>query len=252
MSTKRQFFFVMILLAYSVTVKAQMNYLYAHSNFQAIRSATFEKFAAEYNNFYSADLSQKIDPVRMGSGWGIGVMHSSEAGLKIGFEYNWVRSKTSATFSDGAVRDFKLKDGGFSLCFGYSPATSLRSFYFYPVVGVSIGKSKLITTYSPGSNNFSGTFLDGNYQSIALKYYLGINTAFGSDNLKLLLKVHYVGKALHEDLVDEDKNINVVENGKVGANYASFVTDRYTYSGQYLENDFSGFRFSVGVSFDFD
>lgn len=251
MYIKRFLFSGLVFLLFSCAAVAQSASVYLHPNFQTIRSTSFENFATAYNRFLSTDIISEINPDQVGVGWGIGGMINSEAGLKIGLEYNKVRSKFAATFEDGAVRDFKISDGGVSLCFGYSPGEFTKLFYLYPVVGVTIGQNKLISSYTPGTNNFDGAFLNGKYKSIALKYNLGVNMAIGADHLKLLVKVHYVSKSLREDLVDNEKNLNVVENGKIGQDYADFAVDPYTYSGKYLENDFRGFRFSLGVSLDF-
>lgn len=232
--------------------QAQIGHLYFHLNESAIKSNAFQNFSESYNNYYSSTISKKIDPVRPGMGFGFGWMYSSEQGLKIGLEYNTTRSKTNVTFNDGAKREFKLRDGGVSLCFGYGYMPYVQRFYLYPVVGLTIGQSKFYTSYTPGDNNLSGAALDGKYKALALKSYLGINTAYGSDGAKLFVKIHYVFGALHEDLVDQDKYLNVIQNGTVAEDYEKFANDPYTYSGRVLRNDFHGFRFSLGVVFDIE
>lgn len=236
-----------LLVLISVSGKSQSSSFYAMTNFQSIKSESFITFANEYNSFLSSDISKKLDPVRLGMGWGLGWTISSDAGLLIGMEYNKVSSKTSVEFNDGAVRDFKLSDGGMKFIGGFSPVNSDEKFYFYPFIGFTLGKNRLITSYTPGSNNFTGEMLNGNYRETTLKYNWGLRAAFGSEHLKFLFGIEYVGKFIPVDLYDGDKP----GTSYIGTDYDLFVSDPYDYFGENIETDFKGLRINAGISFDF-
>lgn len=246
-----RFALIILLVLIFIPGKSQMSSFYVITNFQAIKSESFTTFANEYNSYLSPDMTKKIDPVRLGIGWGMGWNVATEEGLMIGIEYNKVRSKTSAEFSDGAVRDFKLSDGGLKFITGFSPVDAGENFYFYPFIGFTVGKNRLESTYTPGTNNFTGEMLNGNYRELALKYNFGLRAAFGSEKMKLLFGIEYIGKLIPIDLVDDDKTGSSYFTSSIGTDYDVFANDPISYTGNYIETDFKGLRFNVGISIDF-
>lgn len=238
---------LIFLFLFSVQGKTQSGSFYLKSNFQNVKSSAFFTFSNEYNALYGNDLSERLDPIQMGAGFGMGIT-SSAHGLKFGIEYNRVSSKMSATYTDGAVRDFKLTDGGVGFLLGYSPRGFLNHFYFYPVACISLGKNTMRTDYTPGSNNFNGDFLNGKYSAFTVRYFTGCTMGVGGEKVKLLLQFDYTGPVTAKKLVDKDKSGS---SASIGQDYDTFTANPDTYKGEYLKSDFRGFRFSAGLAFDF-
>lgn len=243
--------FVSLLVLLAFSGRAQSSSLFFNTNFQAINSESFKTFAAEYNAFMSSDLTEDLKPKPMGIGWGMGWNVASEEGLLFGIEYNKVRSKTTATFNDGAFREFKLSDGGFRFIFGYTPMDMDDNFYLYPFLGATLGKNRLVSEYTPGSNNFTGEMLTGNYSEGSLKFNLGARAAVGSEKLKLLLGLEYIANVITTNLVDEEKRTANPFTSSVGTDYDVFANSPELYLGNYVDTDFKGVRFSVGLAFNF-
>jgi len=193
----RKIIFISALCLGLLPLRAQLFSVYGGPQFQNIKSKTFEQFRSSYNTEFVDDL--KVDGLspRLGRGMLLGLSFGVLSGAvednpsSFALEYSRSSQVQRAKFTDGAVRDLKMKNNVFSFNVGLNFPIALHDgdefthfLYIKPEVGIGMGSSKILSSFTTGSSGKMDLDISGEYKTISGNVMTGLSITY---------LAHYVG-----------------------------------------------------------
>jgi len=214
-------------------------------------SESFSQFLESYSSYNSQYISAKSDNISAGIGYGIGIRAVLSDHLLIPMEYSSLRSSTDVEFTDGSIRSFDFRSGGFTFGIGYSIQKVSKPFYIYPEFGMLLGKDKIISSFSAGTGSYNPNALNGTFGgSLSGKIYLGLGAAVGAERFKVMGRVQYYFPIASSELVDSDKELSDYGTHFIPVDYPTWATDPVDYFGPTVEDDFKLLNFTLGIVYE--
>ncbi len=241
-----------LLILFSLGAAAQNSIsIYPILTFAKTNSGSFSRFLDSYSSYNSQYISEKPSGTKPGIGYGIGIRAVLADHLLIPFEYNTLRSSAEVKFDDGSIRSFDFRSGGFQFGMGYSIPAVSAPFYLYPEFGISLGKDKIISSFSAGTGNFNPSALNGTFASdLSGKIYAGLGAAFGIERVKVMGRFQYFFPIASSELDDGDKVLSDYGTHFIPVDYPTWISDPVDYYGPTVEDDFKLFNITVGIVFE--
>lgn len=167
-----------------------------------------------------------------------------ESGLLFGAEFSTSQGKSQATFADSSVRTFTFRQDVVTLYTGFTPDTYDQIFYIYPMIGFTVGRNRMETSFAPGQTLLSDGLANNTYKTFAGKFLAGIHFAFGKSNVKTLIRFNYSFPLGGATMKAEDNSKFVTDPISLSANPNS-------YKGGYQRGDLRGLCISGGIAVNF-
>jgi len=260
MINKRKIFFLLSLLFLSVGLKAQFGF-WAGYMATAVKYGSFDQFRVSYNGVNAATMKKEMPAIGLSNGFSVGI--EGHAKWFYGeLSANFLKGETFAEFTNGEKREFQVKQnlisGGFGVGWDWKD-----KFYTYVIGGFS-GGTMLINSsfiYIDGTRSFSTEkIVNGHSHGLSLGGYYGITGGIPvTKNIKVMLRVAHFGYSR----ADSKFALSDMFGSKVTAisgiphpdglptDYASYLAAGYNYSGSYVGTDLGGWRFFVGLHYQF-
>jgi hypothetical protein len=226
---------------FNVDVNAQSASVYLGAGFHSVNSKSLNTFSSNYNQMYSAQLVEKIDPKMIGLNLAIGANYALENGWLIGGEYSTGFAEAEAVFSDSSKMNLNCRFDQGTLYAGYTPGPFDEILYLYPFAGFSAGRHQLTSTNTP--NSIPG-INDGVYSSFTFKFVTGLHVAFGKENIKTLVRVLYTFPMGSTQLQTD-------QNESAATDPFSYTQNPSAYKGGYLRSDWRGLTVGAGLVVNF-
>jgi hypothetical protein len=242
--------FFALFLGLSATAQNSIS-IYPYMSLTKTNSKTFSEFLDSYGNYNSQYITSQQDDISAGIGFGFGIRAVLYGHLLIPFEYSSLRSSTDIEFTDGSMRSFDFRSGGFTFGMGYSLQSVSKPFYMYPEFGITLGKDKIISSFSAGTGSFNPSALNGTFDgSLSGKFYLGLGAAVGTERFKVMGRVQYYFPIASSELVDADKEMSAYGTHYIPVDYPTWITDPVDYFGPTVEDDFKLLNFTLGIVYE--
>lgn len=225
----------------NIEVRAQSASVYLGGGFHSFNSKSFNTFSSNYNQLFTAQLAEKIDPKMIGLNFNAGANYALENGWLFGGEYSTGYAEADAIFTDSSKLNFKCRFDQGTLYAGYTPGPFDEIFYLYPFAGFSAGRHQLTSSNTPNSTHGMN---DGVYSSFTFKFVTGLHVAFGKDNVKTLVRVLYTFPIGSTQLENN-------QHESTATDPFSYTQNPSAYKGGYLRSDWRGLTVGAGIAVNF-
>lgn len=253
----RHTFFCWIALFFSPISHAQLG-LEAGFRIGPVHGKTFSQFADTYSGYWSTLLEKPIKGLGMTNGWAAGIDYEI-SGVYSSLRISKVSAHESAKFISGGQRHFDFSQFLTTFTTGFGMQKEEGSFHVG--VGFALGTDRIETYYEYADGTISyghDKTLNGIYQGMHFSYLADAGFAYTIfDGIMAYAQLDFLfgnfGKTEWE-LIEwhPDRQLDIFNPGPSGlqTNYAGFDPNAPT--DQDVRSDMNGFRFELGVRYQFN
>ncbi len=254
----KKIIYIFLLLFVTLFLKGQLSLSVVYLNFN-LKYPSFNNFADSYNMYNNSLIKNGIQPFPKANGYHADISFTYIF-MTLDFGYNRLWTSTTTNFNDNNLRrfDFFYRFVDFTIGFGYS----INNFGAFLMGGWCFGNTSLTTYYEypDGSEDIGlSRQLNGVYEgSVTMQAIYGIKVTIPvTRNLNIFCRYERMAKAMDDDLTDMHPGRMLGENTSfinIPQDYAGYWAaggQSYNYEGEYVKNDFKGWRLLIGIRINF-